>query len=290
MQGTAAQILLTSSCGVLPALMLSKERVLSGQGQHDATQSKQFPPRCDHSHWHFDAHTCAQEWQLAPLFNRFNAFELLPGNRATCNDYLSTTVCSGGPAINLYYEDDLSGRQQWLLSPVGNAPSPPPAAPPLPNGHYTIQSVGTAAEGNPSCATFMGYGACGGSTAIPSVFNTNLATATWDVVQASSGSYTVRALTLESCTTASPTYLGAQPCASGSNQVALATADDGTGIEVGQPHHAGTPAAEPDPTHAHLKHCTGSSTTQYLQENILLGTPCMRDADVHVRFSSRVED
>ena len=48
MQGTAAQILLTSSCGVLPALMLSKERVLSGQGQHDATQSKQFPPRCDH--------------------------------------------------------------------------------------------------------------------------------------------------------------------------------------------------------------------------------------------------
>ena len=46
------------------------------------------------------------------MFNRAGVFQLLPGNRVGCNDFLSSTTCAGGPGIDLYYEDDASGRQQ----------------------------------------------------------------------------------------------------------------------------------------------------------------------------------
>ena len=59
-----------------------------------------------------------QQWQLVPT-NVSNTFQMLVGGRAGCNQYLSTTVCSGGPTIDLYNQDDGSGRQQWRFSKVG---------------------------------------------------------------------------------------------------------------------------------------------------------------------------
>ena len=167
-----------------------------------------------------------------------NVFEMIVGGRLTCNEFLSTTACSGGPHIDIYNQNDGSGRQLWLFSFVATNI-------PLPSGNYYIQSVGTAAQNIPSCGTYMGYGGCGGSTAILSLSNASPTVITWAVTYVSGISYTVRALTLESCSPASPTYLGALPCASGSSQVALASTDAGTGNQVGQPG-LGDPASGTD--------------------------------------------
>ena len=56
--------------------------------------------------------------QLVPT-NVTNVYNVLVGGRAGCNPYLSTTVCASGPTFDIFYEDDLSGRQQWKFTKVG---------------------------------------------------------------------------------------------------------------------------------------------------------------------------
>ena len=60
--------------------------------------------------------TGRQQWTLAPL-GPANEYNILAGGRAACNQYLSTTTCAGGPTFDIYYEDDGSGRQRWLVVP-----------------------------------------------------------------------------------------------------------------------------------------------------------------------------
>ena len=131
-----------------------------------------------------------------------NVYDVQPGNRAGCNDYLSTVTCAGGTIIDLYYEDDGSGRQQWHFIPQ--------TALVLVPGTYSIQGVGTAAENNPACGTFLGYNACGSGTNILSISNASAAAIAWDVQLVSGTTYTVRADTREACDP--NTYLGASPC------------------------------------------------------------------------------
>ena len=206
-----------------------------------------------------------QEWQLVATATAM-VFEVIVGGRTACNEFLSTTTCAGGPHIDLYYENDGSGRQlfsfipasaivlapgRWMIPFSGRVLHQAQVPFCLAKqcqvlscimqrqrcalslwtfmactlaSRYFIQSVGTAGENNPQCGTYMGYGACGGSTAIASLLNTNPSVITWDVELVSGSTYTLQAQTLETCSPASPTYLGAQICSAGSNQVALATA------------------------------------------------------------------
>ena len=88
-----------------------------------------------------------------------NVFNVEPVGRGGCNNFLSTTTCAGGTLIDLYYIDDGSGRQRWLFTPA-------PSQNLIPNGEYTIQSVGTAAEGNAACGTYFGGETCAAGPAV----------------------------------------------------------------------------------------------------------------------------
>ena len=103
-------------------------------------------------------------------------------------------------------------------------------AQPLANGQYTIQNIGTAAEQNAQCGTYLGYPVCGGGTALASLLPTNPNIIAWQVINVGGPMYTIQAVTREGCDPA--TYLSSSPCATGSNAIYLATTNDGTGNQV----------------------------------------------------------
>ena len=89
-----------------------------------------------------------------------NVFNVIAANRAACNTFLSTTTCAGGPHIDIYNQDDGSGRQRWRFSLATTAQT-------VPNGLYSVKSVGTAAEpNNAACGVYFGATACGGAATV----------------------------------------------------------------------------------------------------------------------------
>ena len=88
-----------------------------------------------------------------------NVFNVIAANRAACNNFLSTTTCAGGPHIDIYNQDDGSGRQRFVFTPATTAQT-------VPNGLYSIESVGTAAEHNAACGVYFGATACGGAATV----------------------------------------------------------------------------------------------------------------------------
>lgn len=66
-----------------------------------------------------------QRWEIQPVPNKPNTYTIrIAGGRAglfsslLCNNYLSTASC-GSNLVDLYSNDDGSGRQQWIFTKVG---------------------------------------------------------------------------------------------------------------------------------------------------------------------------
>ncbi|CAO3662294.1 unnamed protein product [Umbelopsis ramanniana] len=61
-----------------------------------------------------------QEWQANPIANTTNQFNLiLPQGRTGCYPYLSTADCTNSSnLVDMWYEDDNSGRQRWVLTRI----------------------------------------------------------------------------------------------------------------------------------------------------------------------------
>ncbi|KAJ2955031.1 hypothetical protein NQZ79_g8897 [Umbelopsis isabellina] len=61
-----------------------------------------------------------QQWTALPVPNTTNHFNFLIGNgRNGCNDYLSTANCTNSSnLVDMFGNDDGSGRQRWVLTPV----------------------------------------------------------------------------------------------------------------------------------------------------------------------------
>jgi hypothetical protein len=64
---------------------------------------------------------------------------------AACQKYLSCQDCSGWSKVDLYYEDDGSGRQRWVLSPA-------------PSGLANTYTITVAGGRDASCGIYLSTG------------------------------------------------------------------------------------------------------------------------------------
>nr|GAT61417.1 predicted protein [Mycena chlorophos] len=84
-----------------------------------------------------------QHFTLQPVSGLTNVYNILvAGGREGCNLFLSTASC-GSNLVDLYNEDDGSGRQRWMLTPSGSG--------------YNIESY----AGRASCYDFLSVASCG---------------------------------------------------------------------------------------------------------------------------------